>query len=138
MKIEGGTPSSQPCGQDRAWRSVAQSGWCLEHRRAEAEPILNWYAETLHEGSGVYAETLLARDQWIAMMGVFHLAPFEILRTPTSWCGAEQQASSFSCQKLLECLDLFRSASCSVTIWSRPKTISVSVSASIRSSIGSF
>ena len=45
----------------------------------KAEPILHRHPEAFHERSGVQAETLLARDQWIAMMGILHLKPFHVL-----------------------------------------------------------
>src|SRR5437762_10922348 len=39
----------------------------LDHRRPEAKTIFHGYAEALHERAGVQAETLLPRDQWIAV-----------------------------------------------------------------------
>jgi hypothetical protein len=45
----------------------------------KAEAILHRHPEAFHERSGVKAETLLARDQGIAMMGILHLKPSDVL-----------------------------------------------------------
>src|SRR6266550_402187 len=51
----------------------------LDHRWAKSKAILHRHSETLHKRPGVQAETLLARNQGIAMMGVLHLKPFYVL-----------------------------------------------------------
>src|SRR5258706_6387552 len=45
----------------------------------KAEAILYRHPEAFHERSGVEAETLLARDQRIAMMGILHLKSPHVL-----------------------------------------------------------
>ena len=51
----------------------------LDDCRTKAEAILHRHPETFHERSGVQAETLLARDQGIAVMGILHLKPSHVL-----------------------------------------------------------
>jgi len=51
----------------------------LDNRWAKSKAIFHGHAEAFHKRSGVQAETLLARDQWIAMMGVLHLKPSHVL-----------------------------------------------------------
>ena len=50
----------------------------LDNRWAKSPSVLHRHSEALHERSGVQAEALLARDQWIAVMGVLHLKPFHV------------------------------------------------------------
>ena len=50
-----------------------------DNRWAKPKAIFHRDAEAFHKRSGVQAETLLARDQGIAVMGVFHLKPSHIL-----------------------------------------------------------
>jgi hypothetical protein len=47
----------------------------LDDRWTKAEAILHRHPEAFHERLGVEAETLLARDQGIAMMGILNLKP---------------------------------------------------------------
>src|SRR5437764_9169980 len=53
------------------------SSW--ENRWTKSKTIFHRDAEAFHKRSGVQAETLLARDQGIAVMGVFHLKPSHVL-----------------------------------------------------------
>ena len=70
-------------------------------------------------------------------MRVFHGAFLQIGRNADVMVRSEDQAGAFAVRKFAG-FDLSGEASCSVTRWSRPKTISVSVSARMRSSIGSL
>ena len=92
---------------------VAHSGnWsklvcARQHRRSQAKPVLNRYAETLHQGTGIFPKTLLTRDQWVAMMGVLHLALIEVRGHAHVVMRRQQKATSLSRQKFLDCFDFF-------------------------------
>ena len=108
MEIEG-ADSVEPAGKIEIahggqGRKLIGAG---HHRRTEAEPVLDRHSEALHQGAGVFAETLLTGHQWIAMMGVFHLALVEVRRHAHVVMGRQQQAASLSRQEFLEGLDFF-------------------------------
>ena len=61
---------------DREWGKLVRA---LDDGRAKTKPVLHRHPETFHEAARVKAESLLARDQWIAVMGILHLQPFRVL-----------------------------------------------------------
>src|SRR5215208_7759146 len=62
---------------DREWGKLVRA---LDDGRAKTKPVFHRHPETFHEASRVKAESLLARDQRIAVMGILHLQPLPIGR----------------------------------------------------------
>src|SRR3954469_6702610 len=70
--------------------------------RAQAVLIVNGYAQALHQRPRVLAETLLPRNQRVAVVRVFHSPFLEILRHADVVVRADDQTSAFALEPLAD------------------------------------
>ena len=111
----------------------------LDQRRTESPGVVHRYLERLHQRASVLPKALLARHEAIAVMEVFHLALLQVVGEADIVMRREQQAGAFTLEPLANSRDFLRRAlPARTTRWSSPNTMSVSVSARIRSSMGSL
>ena len=76
-------------------------------RRAQPVLIVNRHAQSLHHRARVLAETLLARNQRVAVVRVFHGALREIARHADVVVRAEDQARALALEPLAQRFDFF-------------------------------
>src|SRR3954454_20933429 len=77
----------------------------LDRRGAETPAVLYRHSQPFHQGARVLPETLLARYQRIAVMRIFHLELLEIARCAHIVMRSNNQASTFSPEKLFQGLN---------------------------------
>src|SRR5207342_3669673 len=70
--------------------------------------ILDWYTESLHEGSRILAEALLPGNEGIAVMLVFHLPLEHVGRNADVVMRAKNEARPLALEKLADRFDLCR------------------------------
>ena len=139
MKIEGGDIRQEArlieVPEGREGRDFVRA---FDQRRPKSEVIDDGNVERLHQRARVLSKPLLARHERVAMVQVFHLALLhvvgeaDIVMRPSS----RQVPSRFSHSRMRR--DLLGRRLLLGERWSSPNTISVSVSARMRSSIGSL
>ena len=110
----------------------------LDDRRAQSPLVVNGNVERLHQRARVLTEPLLAWHQRVAVVLVFDLTLGEVVGEADVVMRGQEQAGAFSFQPFPDGAISSGAASCFRQEWSSPKTIRVSVSARIRSSIGSL
>ena len=79
-------------------------------RRAQSELIYNWYVESLHNRTRVLSKALLAWDEFVAMVSVFHLALLHVGGESYIMMGSEQQTCPLAVQPLSNCRYFVRSS----------------------------
>src|SRR6266487_33244 len=106
--------------------------------RTESPEVVHRHVERLHQRAGILPEALLARNECVAVVEVFHLTLLEVVGEADIMVRREQQASAFTLEPLTNGCDLVRRSLLLGKNVVEPNTQSVSVSARIRSSIGSL
>src|SRR5436305_2043247 len=80
----------------------------LHDRWAKPKLIDDRHSKTLHHRTRILTEALLARDERIPMMHIFHLPLVQIVGTSNVMMGTDHEARSFSLQPLADCGYFFR------------------------------
>src|SRR5262249_5405762 len=88
---------------DRQWGNLAGS---RNHRRTKTPTVFNRNTETVHQGTRIPAKALLAGNQGIAVMGVFHLTLGQVGRGTHIVMWSDNEAAPFAGEKLSDRLNL--------------------------------
>src|SRR6185436_19057651 len=139
MEVEGADVVEQPWavevadgGQRRDFPGAFDDGG------SQPPNVVNGHVECPHQRAGVLAEALLARYQAVAVVFVLHLALAVVVGEADVVVGRQKQTGALSLSHSVIAAISSGAASWAPSRWSRPNTMSVSVSASTRSSIGSL
>ena len=137
------TKDETPVSQPRVSKSLRSNDRYGARRagmrcRSQSVAVFDRHAEPFHQRAHVFREALLSRHERVAVMVVFHVADFQIRRRADVVMRPENEARPFAAQKILERRDFCGRRFFFATMWSRPNIMSVSVSAKMRSSIGSL
>ena len=82
---------------NRQWHNLRTA---FDDRRAETELIHHWNSECGHYGTGVLSEALLAWNERIAVVSVFHLPLLHVRSKSDVMMWPEQQTCPFTFQPL--------------------------------------
>ena len=75
---------------------------------AKTVTIFDGDAEAFHDGAGVLAETLLAGNKRVAMVGVLHCTLLQVGRNADVVVRADDEAGAFALEELSNGFDFFR------------------------------
>src|SRR5258706_9270210 len=94
--------------------NVAKSGErsnvlrAFDERRTKSPAVVHRHVERLHQRAGILPEALLAWNECVAMVEVFHLALHKVVGEADIMVRGEQQACAFSLKPLTNGCNLIR------------------------------